>query len=199
MDGRRSANFQSALPEPPRCTLAGVMVGWAAAVKSVVTLRHLFVSPGHNFFGRHGHPAGDFPAADAATICCHAGRGIAGDRFYDYRPDYNGQITFFAWETVEAARRHFQRLDLSAAVFRRNVITAGLSLTGLVGERFTLGGVEFEGVAEAKPCYWMDAVVAPGAEAWLRGQGGLRAKILTDGELRRGAVECCAPGLLALG
>lgn len=132
-------------------------------------------------------------------ICCHAGRGIVGDRFYDYRPDYNGQITFFAWETVEAARRHYHLPALDPAVFRRNVITEGLALNALVGERFTVGGVEFAGVAEAKPCYWMDAVVAPGAETWLRGQGGLRAKILTDGELRRGPVEWSAPGLLALG
>lgn len=174
-------------------------LGDAVAVTSALTLRHLFVSPGHNFFGRHGRPAGQFSAADAATIRCHAGRGIVGDRFYDYRPDYNGQITFFAWETVVAARRHFQKPDLSAAVFRRNVITENLPLTTLVGERFTVGDVAFEGVAEAKPCYWMDAVVGPGAEVWLRGQGGLRAKVLTDGELHRGPMAWSAPGLLAWG
>jgi hypothetical protein len=30
----------------------------------------------------------------------------------------------------------------------------------------------------------MDRVLAPGAEAWLKGRGGLRAKILSDGWLR---------------
>jgi len=38
----------------------------------------------------------------------------------------------------------------------------------------------------------MNQVVAPGAEDWLRGHGGLRAKILTDGELRVGGVELLA-------
>ena len=174
------------------------MFGCAVAVKSAVTLRHLFLSSGHNFFGRHGEPAGRFPALDAAVIRCHAGRGIVGDRFYDYRPGYNGQITFFAWETVVAARGHFRRPHLEAAVFRRNVVTEGVQLNELIGERFLLGGVEFEGVAEAKPCHWMDTVVAPGAEVWLRRQGGVRAKILSDGELHRGPAEWCAPGLLAL-
>lgn len=165
---------------------------------NAAAIRHLFVSPGHNFFGRHGQPAGTHPAHEVAAVRCVAGQGIEGDRFFGYRPDYNGQITFFAWETVEAVRREFARPALSAAVFRRNVITAGLDLPGLAGARFTLGGIEFEGVGEARPCHWMDQVVAPGAEVWLRGRGGLRAKILADGDLRRGPVALVAPELLAL-
>jgi MOSC domain-containing protein YiiM len=34
------------------------------------------------------------------------------------------------------------------------------------------------------PCFWMDKAFAPGAEEALEGQGGLRARILTDGILR---------------
>jgi MOSC domain-containing protein YiiM len=166
---------------------------------STVVIRHIFVSPGHNFFGRHGQPAGTHATADVAAARCRAGLGLEGDRFFGYRPDYNGQVTFFAWETVEAARREFARPELGADVFRRNVITEGLALPDLAGTRFSLGGVEFLGVGEAKPCHWMDGVVAPGAEKWLRGSGGLRAKILSDGELRRGAVAFAAPELLALG
>jgi MOSC domain-containing protein YiiM len=41
------------------------------------------------------------------------------------------------------------------------------------------------GMVEAKPCYWMDEALAPGAEEALRGLGGLRAKVLTSGQLRR--------------
>ena len=31
-----------------------------------------------------------------------AGPGIRGDRFFDYKKDYKGQITFFAMEVLEA-------------------------------------------------------------------------------------------------
>ena len=171
---------------------------FGASVNAAAFIRHIFVSTGHNFFGRHGQPAGTHPAIERATVRCVAGQGIEGDRFFSYRPDYAGQVTFFAWETLVAARREFALPALGAEVFRRNVITEGLALPHLAGVRFILGGIEFEGVGEAKPCHWMDQVVAPGAEVWLRGQGGLRARILTDGELRCGRAAWLAPELLAL-
>ena len=153
------------------------------------TIRHIFISPGHNFFGRHGQPPGDHPAVDVGSVKCRAGWGLEGDRFYGYRPGYKGQVTFFKWETLLEAREKFGVTALSPAVFRRNVIVQGINLELLLERRFTLGGVEFEGTGEARPCHWMNQVVAPGAEDWLMGRGGLRAKVLSDGELTVGPVE----------
>lgn len=174
------------------------LVSSDSAVKSAVTIRHIFVSSGHNFFGRHGQPAGTHPSESVSYVHCRAGWGLEGDRFYGYRPDYNGQVTFFEWDVFAAAKKAFGLPDLGADVFRRNVVVEGMHLREFIGARFSLGGIDFEGMAEAKPCYWMNAVVAPGAEEWLRDRGGLRAKILTDGELRCGRAELCAHGLLAL-
>ena len=167
-------------------------------MKSVVTIRHIFISAGHNFFGRHGQPAGAHPTQEVASVVCRAGWGLEGDRFYGYRPDYNGQVTFFSWEVFRAVRDEFGVPALTADAFRRNLIIEGAHLNEFIGARFTLGGIDFEGMSEAKPCYWMDRVVAPGAEQWLRGRGGLRAKIVTDGVLHRGPAELFAHGLLAL-
>lgn len=153
------------------------------------SIRHLFVSPGHNFFGRHGRPAGNHPTIDIKSAKCRAGWGIAGDRFYGYRPGYKAQVTFFAWETLLAAREKFGLPALLPAVFRRNIVVEGIDLGTILERRFTLGGVEFEGTGEARPCHWMNEVVAPGAEDWLMGQGGLRAKVLSDGELAVGSVS----------
>lgn len=153
------------------------------------SIRHIFISPGHNFFGRHGQPAGEHPAIDVRAVKCRAGFGLEGDRFYGYRPGYKGQVTFFAWETLLAAREKFGLPALLPAVFRRNVVVEGLDLNGMLERRFTLGGVEFEGTGEARPCHWMNAAVAPGAEDWLMGRGGLRAKVLSDGALAVGPVE----------
>lgn len=168
-------------------------------MKTLATIRHIFISPGHNFFGRHGRPAGEHAARDVPAVMCRAGRGLEGDRFFGYRPDYNGQVTFFEWEVYEALKRELAVPALRPDAFRRNVLIEGVHVNDLMGARFTLGGVEFEGIGEAKPCHWMNTAVAPGAEKWLGGKGGLRAKILTDGELHRGPVELAAFGLIALG
>ena len=44
-----------------------------------VIIRHLFVSPGHNYFGHHGEPAGEHPIHEVASVVCRAGRGLEGD------------------------------------------------------------------------------------------------------------------------
>jgi molybdopterin-guanine dinucleotide biosynthesis protein A len=157
----------------------------------------LHVSPGHNFFGHHGQPAGEFPMTPVATVECVAGRGLRGDRFWDHKPDFPGQITFFAEEVHRALLREQRPVPCPPGVYRRNAITRGVELNELINREFTVQGVRFLGVAECKPCHWMDQAVGPGAEVWLRGRGGLRAKILTDGPLR---VDCAgAAGLLLAG
>ncbi|MBP6506915.1 MAG: molybdenum cofactor biosysynthesis protein [Opitutaceae bacterium] len=153
-------------------------------------IRQLYISPGHNFFGRHGQPADVNPTQAVDQIMCRAGRGLEGDRFLDYKADYKGQATFFDWSIYERIKMALAVPALSPGAFRRNVLIEGLDLNGLIGRRFRLGGVIFEGTGEAKPCYWMNQAVAPGAEAWLLGNGGLRTKILADGPLEIGAVEC---------
>jgi MOSC domain-containing protein YiiM len=155
----------------------------------VQSIRHIFISPGHNFFGRYGQPAGEHSTVEVPTAKCRAGWGIEGDRFYGYRPGYRGQVTFFRWETFLEAKEKFGLAALSPAAFRRNVIVQDIDLDLMLERRFTLGGVEFEGTGEARPCHWMNQVVAPGAEDWLMGRGGLRAKVLTDGVLTAGPVE----------
>jgi hypothetical protein len=39
------------------------------------------------------------------------------------------------------------------------------------------------GTEESRPCFWMDHAFGPGAQAALKGRGGLRARILTSGRL----------------
>lgn len=151
-------------------------------------IRHLYLSPGHNYFGHHGKPAGKSPIVEVARIACVAGKGIEGDRFFEYKENYKGQITFFAWEVFVALREALGLENAKTpADTRRNVITEGIDLNSLVGREFELQGLLFAGVEECRPCYWMDGAFRPGAENLLRGRGGLRARILTSGELAVGA------------
>ena len=151
----------------------------------MLRVEHLFISPGHNFFGHHGQPAGEHPIVAVDQIECVGGLGIRGDRFFDYKPDYKGQITFFAMEVLEALRGELNLPDAQPQATRRNAFVRGLNLSALSGKRFEVQGVHFEGVEESKPCHWMNSALGPGAEEWLRGRGGLRCKILTSGIIVR--------------
>lgn len=156
----------------------------------MIGVRHLYISPGHNYFGHKGLPAGTNPIMKLPQIECVAGRGIRGDRFFDYKPDYKGQITFFSEEILDALGREFQLPRVDPASVRRNAITRGVDLNELIGVEFEIQGVRFLGVEECRPCYWMNQAVYPEAENWLKGRGGLRAKILNDGMLREDNEPC---------
>ena len=145
----------------------------------------LYISPGHNFFGHHGKPPGQNPMLEMEDIECVAGHGICGDRFFDHQANYKGQITFFATEVYEALREELGNREKSLSVFRRNAITSGIDLNELIGEEFEIQGVRFRGTEECRPCYWMDQAFCPGAFDFLKGRGGLRAEILSNGTLRR--------------
>jgi MOSC domain-containing protein YiiM len=154
-----------------------------------VVIEHLLISPDHNFFGHHGGPAGQTVAVEVAEVECVAGRGVRGDRFFDYRPDYKGQITFFSMEVFERICAELGLRDVPPSAVRRNVFLRGIELKTLIGREFVAQGVRFSGAEECRPCYWMEQAVGPGAEVRLRGCGGLRARILSDGALRVGPAE----------
>jgi len=152
---------------------------------SMIRVEHLFISPGHNFFGHHNQPAGEHPIVAAGKIECVAGRGIRGDRFFDFKENYKGQITFFDMAVLEALREELHLPDAHPQATRRNAFVRGADLPALVGKQFEVQGVRFEGVEESKPCHWMNGALGPGAEEWLRGRAGLRCRILTNGALNR--------------
>ena len=147
-------------------------------------VHRLYIAPGHNFIGHHGLPPGQNPVIEVGEVACVAGRGLRGDRFFDFKENYKGQITFFAREISDALCQELGVNDKPLSVFRRNVITVGVDLNELIGREFQVQGVHFLGTEECRPCYWMDQAFAPGAADFLKGKGGLRAMILSDGILR---------------
>lgn len=82
-------------------------------------IEHLYLSPGHNFFGHHGKPAGTHLASEVGELACLAGRGVRGDRFLDYKPDYAGQITFFEAEVFEGLCAKLGLTEATPAGLRR--------------------------------------------------------------------------------
>ena len=144
-------------------------------------VRHIYLSKEHNFFGHHGKPSGSEPMVSVERAECVAGSGLKGDRFFDHKPDYKGQVTLFSQEVYEELCQEFQVHDKDPSVFRRNIVVEDIDLNELIGKEFEIQGVRFLGTEEASPCYWMNQAFHQGAKEAMEGRGGLRARILTDG------------------
>jgi MOSC domain-containing protein YiiM len=157
-----------------------------AGVWDQVKLTKIYISSGHDYWGRQGAGRLQSGIRDVEEVECVAGKGLVGDRYFGYRQDFKGQVTFFEQEVVEEIRAHFKLPKLPASVFRRNLIVAGVRLGEWLGKRFVFQGIVFEGSQECRPCHWMDRVVADGTERLMSEgfRGGLRARAISGGLLR---------------
>ena len=124
-----------------------------------------------------------------------AGRGLEGDRYFDHRGTFSSahgrghDLTLIEAEALEALRLPGGRLAPEEA--RRNVVTRGIDLNALVGERFRIGDVECFGQRLCEPCAHLERLTEkagkPGTLRALIHKGGLRADVLTDGEISIGS------------
>ena len=113
-----------------------------------------------------------------------AGRGLQGDRYHDGRGTFSGpgkgyQLTFVEAEVLDS-------IDLPWEQARRNIVTRGIELNGLVGHHFTVGAVECVGRRLAEPCAHLERLVRPGLLRPLVHRAGLRADILQGGSISPG-------------
>lgn len=70
---------------------------------------------------------------------------------------------------------------------RRNIVTRGIDLNALVGRRFRIGNVECLGQRLCEPCSHLEPLTTKGTLRALIHRGGLRADVLSDGEITTGA------------
>lgn len=162
-----------------------------------VEILHLLVSPAHAYFGRAKDGAADVPTSDVLRAEVVADKGIVGDRFFGKAAHMDAAVTLFAVESLEAIAAELKAGPFDPLLTRRNVILRGAQLAPLLGQDFVLesGGsaVRFHGGRPAHPCAWMDAMLAPGAHAALRGRGGIRCRALAGGFLERGPAVLVSP------
>jgi MOSC domain-containing protein YiiM len=137
-------------------------------------------------------PPGGNPTIEQNSVRVVAGAGIDGDRYFDAHDEPGQNVTFVEAEAIEAfALEHRRPVDLSAT--GRNVVTRGVRLNELVGREFIVGSVRFRGVELCEPCLTLgEALASPTlsparvVKHWAH-RGGLRADVLTSGELFVGA------------
>lgn len=113
-----------------------------------------------------------------------AGRGLAGDRYAAGRGTFSGPGRGYELTLVEA--EVLDEIQLPWEQARRNIVTRGIFLNGLVGQRFRIGSVECVGRRLAEPCAHLEKLARPGLLRPLVHRGGLRADIIKGGAIRLG-------------
>jgi hypothetical protein len=140
----------------------------------------------------HVAAAGSAPMRSLERVRAIAGVGLAGDRYSagsgNWSPDprVDRQITLIAAEEIDRLADAFD-IELAPGDTRRNVTTRGIDLNAHVGRRFRVGGVECEGTRLCEPCQYLTDMVGKPILEPLVHRAGLRARILTDGEIAVGA------------
>jgi MOSC domain-containing protein YiiM len=116
---------------------------------------------------------------------------LEGDRYFLGRgslsrwPGPGRQVTLIEQEVLEAIQ-HELGIDLGDGRSRRNIVTAGLSLSTLQGHKFRIGTAVFRGVLLCQPCAYLERKTHAGVFDALKGRGGLRAEVLETGFIRVG-------------
>lgn len=162
-----------------------------------VEVLHLLVSPAHAYFGRAHEGAADVPTTDAGRVEFLAGKGIVGDRFFGKAAHMDAAVTVFAIESLEAIAAELGTAPFDPLLTRRNVVLRGAHLAPLLGHDFALESkgdlVRLAAGRPAHPCVWMDQMLAPGAHKAMRGRGGVRCRVVSDGFLHRGPAVLVSP------
>ncbi|MDZ4278713.1 MAG: MOSC domain-containing protein [Dehalococcoidia bacterium] len=134
-------------------------------------------------------PKGAEPMTTVDEVHAFAGRGLEGDRYFGAQgtfsdtPGTGRQVTLIESEAIDAVERDCG-YKLQYKDSRRNIVTHGVTLNGLVGKEFRVGDVRLLGVRLCEPCN--HAFPDGNVKQALVHRGGLRADILIDGVIRVG-------------
>lgn len=137
-------------------------------------------------------PDAEQPLHRTEAVAAVAGRGLEGDRYFDGRGTFSGEGRGYELTLVEMDV--LDKLGLPWENARRNIVTSGVSLNGLVGRRFTIGEVVCIGRRLAEPCAHLENLTRPGLLRPLVHRAGLRADILEGGTISVGdTLQECKP------
>ena len=149
-------------------------------MKIDVNISHIYASPEHHYFTREKFDIGSAPTYELEYVDLKPNRGIKGDRFeFSKYP-----LTLISEEVMQAVCQELE-LPYKPRLFRRNIVISGINLNQLIGRRFFMDGIEFEGLEHCAPCTWMNAVMKKGAYGLMSGRGGLRIRANTAGRLTK--------------
>lgn len=130
------------------------------------------------------------PMRSVASAEALAGRGLRGDRYACGEGTFSDpggrgyDLTLVESEALEELAAG--GVNLAPAEARRNLVVRGIALDGLIGRRFRVGEVKCFGQRRCEPCAHLERLTRSGVLRGLVHRGGLRADVLSGGDIRVG-------------
>ncbi len=126
------------------------------------------------------------PARSLTSVSALAGKGLDGDRHVAGTGTFPSGLPGSALTLIQAEVCASFAPPLVANEHRRNIVTRGIELNGLVGQDFTVGAVPCRGMRLCEPCRVIAGYAGRSVLRPLVHRGGLRADILADGTISVG-------------
>jgi MOSC domain-containing protein YiiM len=126
------------------------------------------------------------PTQSLERVRALAGKGLEGDRHLSGTGTFPSGLPGSALTLIEAEVCESLAPVLGPDEHRRNVVTRGIDLNGLVGLEFRIGALRCRGMRLCEPCTVAQRYASRPILRSLVHRGGLRADILQDGEIVRG-------------
>lgn len=95
------------------------------------------------------------------------------------------ELTLIEKEALSAVEKE-HKVSLNPGESRRNIITENVPLNHLVGKEFQVGEVTLKGMRLCEPCLHLKELTQKEVLPALIHRGGLRAQLLTKGNIRAG-------------
>ena len=140
-------------------------------------IEHIFIAP------EKGAQVQALPTVEAIAEC-----GLKGDRYSNdlNRKNAGQQVTLIEAEAIE---KFVADTGLAMAPHepRRNLVTRGIDLNALLGQRFTVGECELEGIELCEPCATWGRNTHMEVVRFFVHRGGLNARIVKGGTISVGS------------
>jgi len=110
--------------------------------------------------------------------------GLEGDHYAGRSG--NRSITLIQQEHLSVIASLLHREKIDPALLRRNIVVSGINLLALKDREFMIGTAVLGMTGLCHPCSRMEQILGEGGYNAMRGHGGINARVVTPGIIRRG-------------
>ena len=110
--------------------------------------------------------------------------GLIGDHYSG--KSGKRQVTLIQKEHLEAVAGMLGKKVINPALLRRNIVVSGVNLLAFKDQQFQIGEAILEMTGHCHPCSRMEENLGEGGYNAMRGHGGITARVIRKGQIKRG-------------